>query len=88
MTNDNGKDKLLEVVYSPKLMSIVSIFPVDNPDAEFFERRNGAVTVNIAPLRREWAFGKIPRLILLYSRSLIMERSGKVDFDKKIIVFD
>lgn len=88
MTNDNGKDKLLEVVYSPKLMSIVSIFPVDNPDAEFFERRNGAVTVNIAPLRREWAYGKIPRLILLYSRSLIMERSEKVDFDKKTIVFD
>ena len=69
-------------------MSIVSIFPVDNPDAEFFERRNGAVTVNIAPLRREWAYGKIPRLILLYSRSLIMERSEKVDFDKKTIVFD
>lgn len=88
MTNNNSKDKLLEVVYSPKLMSIVSIFPVDNPDAEFFERRNGAVTVNIAPLRREWAYGKIPRLILLYSRSLIMERSEKVDFDKKTIVFD
>ena len=88
MSNDSGKDKLLEVVYSPKLMSIVSIFPVDNPDAEFFERRNGAVTVNIAPLRREWAYGKIPRLILLYSRSLIMERSEKVDFNKKTIVFD
>lgn len=88
MSNDSGKDKLLEVVYSPKLMSIVSIFPVDNPDVEFFERRNGAVTVNIAPLRREWAYGKIPRLILLYSRSLIMERSEKVDFDKKTIVFD
>lgn len=78
MSNDSGKDKLLEVVYSPKLMSIVSIFPVDNPDVEFFERRNGAVTVNIAPLRREWAYGKIPRLILLYSRSLIMERSEKL----------
>lgn len=88
MSNNSGKDKLLEVVYSPKLMSIVSIFPVDNPDAEFFERRNGMVTVNIAPLRREWAYGKIPRLILLYSRSLIMERSEKVDFDKKTIVFD
>lgn len=88
MSNDSGKDKLLEVVYSPKLMSIVSIFPVDNPDVEFFERRNGAVTVNIAPLRREWAYGKIPRLILLYSRSLIMEQSEKVDFDKKTIVFD
>lgn len=88
MSNDSGKDKLLEVVYSPKLMSIVSIFPVDNPDVEFLERRNGAVTVNIAPLRREWAYGKIPRLILLYSRSLIMEQSEKVDFDKKTIVFD
>ena len=88
MSNDSGKDKLLEVVYSPKLMSIVSIFPVDNPDVEFLERRNGAVTVNIAPLRREWAYGKIPRLILLYSRSLIMEQSEKVDLDKKTIVFD
>lgn len=88
MSNDSGKDKLLEVVYSPKLMSIVSIFPVDNPDVEFFERRNGAVTVNIAPLRREWAYGKIPRLILLYLSSLIMERSEKVDFDKKTIVFN
>ena len=88
MSNDSGKDKLLEVVYSPKLMSIVSIFPADNPDVEFLERRNGAVTVNIAPLRREWAYGKIPRLILLYSRSLIMEQSEKVDFDKKTIVFD
>lgn len=83
-----GSDKLLEITYSPKLMSIVSIFPAEKPKTSYIERRNGSVSVNVAPAFDRWAYGKIPRLVLLYSCSLIMQHSQLVDFETRTIVFD
>lgn len=88
MIDNSNEDHLLKVADNLKLIPVVGVFPIENTGAEFFEKRNGMVTVNIAPVRGKWAYGKIPRLILLYLRSLIMERSEKVDFEKKIIVFN
>lgn len=83
-----GSDKLLEITYSPKLMSIVSIFPAEKPKTSYIERRNGSVSVNVAPAFDRWTYGKIPRLVLLYSCSLIMQHSQLVDFETRTIVFD
>lgn len=88
MIYNSSEDKLLKFAYNLKLIPIVDIFPIVNTGTEFLEKRSGTVTVNIAPARGKWAYGKIPRLILLYLRSLIIERSEKVDFDKKTIVFN
>lgn len=88
MIYNSGEDKLLKFAYNLKLIPIVDVFPIVNTGTEFLEKRSGTVTINIAPARGKWAYGKIPRLILLYLRSLIIERSEKVDFDKKTIVFN
>lgn len=88
MIDNSNEDYLLKVADNLKLIPIAGVFPIENTGAEFFEKRNGTVTVNIAPERGKWAYGKIPRLILLYLSSLIMGRSEKVDFDKKTIVFN
>lgn len=88
MIDNSNEDHLLKVADNLKLIPVVGVFPIENTGAEFFEKRNGMVTVNIAPVRGKWAYGKIPRLILLYLRSLITERSEKVDFDNKTIVFN
>lgn len=88
MIDNSNEGYLLKVADNLKLIPIAGVFPIENTGAEFFEKRNGTVTVNIAPERGKWAYGKIPRLILLYLSSLIMERSEKVDFDKKTIVFN
>lgn len=88
MIDNSNEGYLLKVADNLKLIPIAGVFPIENTGAEFFEKRNGTVTVNIAPERGKWAYGKIPRLILLYLSSLIMGRSEKVDFDKKTIVFN
>lgn len=85
-TPDSGKKS---IAYSPKLMSQVAIFPLQNPGgAHFVERSNGCISVATMPSRWGWTYGRIPRLFLIYVRSLIQTNSDKIDTEKRIVKID
>lgn len=85
-TPDDGKKS---IAYSPKLMSQVAMFPLQNPeDARFVERTNGSLSIATMPSRWGWAYGRIPRLFLIYVRSLIQADSDKIDIEKRAVRID
>lgn len=85
-TPNNGEKS---IAYSPRLMSQVAIFPLQNPgDARFVERSNGCVSVATMPSRWGWAYGRIPRLFLIYVRSLIQTNSDKIDMERRTVRID
>lgn len=85
-TPDSGKKS---ITYSPKLMSQVAVFPLKNPEgARFVERTNGSISVATVPSRWGWAYGRIPRLFLIYVRSLVQTGSDKIDIEKRIVKID
>lgn len=77
------------VSYSPSLMSQIAMFPLKDPgDVRYVERTNGCVSVAVMQSMYGWAYGKIPRLFLIYVRSLVQAKSDRVDFEKRKIWLD
>lgn len=52
MIDNSNEGYLLKVADNLKLIPIAGVFPIENTGAEFFEKRNGTVTV-ILPRKEE-----------------------------------
>lgn len=63
------------ITYAATLSSVVSLLPVEEPDVPYLNRSNGIVSITTTPRKGQWAYGKIPRLFLLYAQTLIKEVS-------------
>lgn len=73
------------ITYAATLSSVVSLLPVEEPDVPYLNRSNGIVSITTTPRKGQWAYGKIPRLFLLYAQTLIKEVSPMVDFENRTI---
>ena len=82
--NSNNKP----ITYTATLSSVVSLLPVEKPDVPYLHRSNGIVSITTTPRKGQWAYGKVPRLFLLYAQTLIKEGSLMVDFENKTIHLD
>lgn len=76
------------ITYAATLSSVVSLLPVEEPDVPYLNRSNGIVSITTTPRKGQWAYGKIPRLFLLYAQTLIKEVSPMVDFENRTIHLD
>lgn len=76
------------ITYAATLSSVVSLLPVEEPDVPYLNRSNGIVSITTTPRKGQWAYGKIPRLFLLYAQTLIKEGSPMVDFENRTIHLD
>ena len=79
------------VSYSPSLMACVSILPLRDyaTDVTSIVRRNGRVTLTVKPGKDDkWAYGKIPRLFILYLQTLITTHSDSVDPETRTVLID
>lgn len=86
MSNDTLAVNKKDISYSPSLMSQIAMFPLKNPgDVRFMERTNGCVSVAVMQSMWGWTYGKIPRLFLIYVRSLVQTGSDKVDMEHHIL---
>lgn len=89
MSNDTPAVNKKDISYSPSLMSQIAMFPLKNPgDVRFVERTNGCVSVAVMQSMWGWTYGKIPRLFLIYTRSLVQTGSDKVDMEHHIVKID
>lgn len=89
MSNDTLAVNKKDISYSPSLMSQIAMFPLKNPgDVRFMERTNGCVSVAVMQSMWGWTYGKIPRLFLIYVRSLVQTGSDKVDMEHHIVKID
>lgn len=84
ITNPSNKP----ITYTATLSSVVSLLPVEKPDIPYLHRSNGIVSITTTPRKGQWAYGKVPRLFLLYAQTLIKENSPMVDFENKTIHLD
>lgn len=66
--------------YAPSAMSQLSFFPTRKPDANYIKKTNGRSAIIITPTEGKWAYGSVPRLFLLYIRTLIKNKDPRVDF--------
>lgn len=73
------------ITYAATLSSVVSLLPVEEPDVPYLNRSNGIVSITTTPRKGQWAYGKIPRLFLLYAQTLIKDGSPMVDFENRTI---
>ena len=89
MSNDTPAVNKKDISYSPSLMSQIAMFPLKNPgDVRFVEGTNGCVSVAVMQSMWGWTYGKIPRLFLIYTRSLVQTGSDKVDMEHHIVKID
>lgn len=89
MSNNTPAVNKKDISYSPSLMSQIAMFPLKNPgDVRFVERTNGCVSVAVMQSMWGWTYGKIPRLFLIYTRSLVQTGSDKVDMEHHIVKID
>lgn len=89
MSNDTPAVNKKDISYPPSLMSQIAMFPLKNPgDVRFVERTNGCVSVAVMQSMWGWTYGKIPRLFLIYTRSLVQTGSDKVDMEHHIVKID
>ena len=76
------------ISYAATLSSVVSLLPVRKPDTSCIHRTNGIVSITTTPRNGQWAYGKIPRMFLLYVQTLIKEKSSMVDVAHKTVHLD
>lgn len=89
MTNNTPTVNNKDISYSPSFMSQIAMFPIKNPgDERFVERTNGQVSVAVMQSIWGWTYGKMPRLFLIYVRSLVQTKSDKVDMENHIVKLD
>lgn len=89
MSNDTPAANKKDISYSPSFMSQIAMFPLKNPgDVRFVERTNGCMSVAVMQSMWGWTYGKIPRLFLIYVRSLVQTKSDKVDMENRIVKLD
>lgn len=88
MEKDTVKTEGTEITYATTLSSVVSLLPINKPDTPYIYRTNGIVTVTTTPNKGQWAYGKIPRLFLLYVQTLIKQKSPMVDFERRTVRID
>lgn len=89
MTDNTPTINNKDISYSPSFMSQIAMFPIKNPGNErFVERTNGQVSVAVMQSMWGWTYGKIPRLFLIYVRSLVQTKSDKVDMENHIVKLD
>lgn len=84
ITNPGNK----AISYATTLSSVVSLLPVRKPDTPCIHRTNGIVSITTTPRNGQWAYGKIPRMFLLYVQTLIRENSPMVDAANKTVHLD
>lgn len=84
ITNPGNK----AISYAATLSSVVSLLPVRKPDTPCIHRTNGIVSITTTPRNGQWAYGKIPRMFLLYVQTLIRENSPMVDAANKTVHLD
>lgn len=78
-------------VFAPAMMSAASLIPVRKfkRHVSSIVRNNGRYELVIKPGRDdEWAYGKIPRLIIIYIQTLIARRDPQVDFETRTVSID
>lgn len=89
MTDNTPTVNNKDISYSPSFMSQIAMFPIKNPgDERFVERTNGQVSVAVMQSMWGWTYGKMPRLFLIYVRSLVQTKSDKVDMEKHVVKLD
>lgn len=76
------------ISYAATLSSVVSLLPVRKPDTPCIYRTNGIVSITTTPRNGQWAYGKIPRMFLIYMQTLIRENSPMVDVEKRTVRLD
>lgn len=87
MGNDTPRKQVVaepasNVSYSPSLMACVSLLPIHDYQNKVSSivRTNGRMTLTVKPGKDDlWAYGKIPRLFILYIQTLITTQSPNVD---------
>lgn len=84
ITNPGNK----AISYAATLSSVVSLLPVRKPGTPCIHRTNGIVSITTTPRNGQWAYGKIPRMFLLYVQTLIRENSPMVDAANKTVHLD
>lgn len=89
MYDDTPTPNKKAISYSPSFMSQIAMFPLKDPgNVRFMERTNGCVSVAVMQSMWGWTYGKIPRLFLIYVRSLVQTKSDKVDLENRIVKID
>lgn len=76
------------ISYAAPLSSVVSLLPIRKPDTPCIHRTNGIVSITTTPRDGQWAYGKIPRMFLLYMQTLVKEGSPMVDADTRTVRLD
>lgn len=84
ITNPDNK----AISYAATLSSVVSLLPIRKPNTPCIHRTNGIVSITTTPRNGQWAYGKIPRMFLLYVQTLIRENSPMVDAANKTVHLD
>lgn len=86
-----GQDKEnKEIGFSPAVMASVSFLPLNKVgDTRYITRTNGRTQLSISAGREgEWAYGRIPRLFILYIQTLITRHDPSVDTETRTIYID
>lgn len=71
--------------YAPSVMSQLSFFPARKPDVNYIKKTNGRSAIIITPTEGKWSYGSVPRLFLLYIRTLIKNKDSRVDFESMTV---
>lgn len=79
-----------EIAFSPSIMAAVSFLPVNKVrETNYVTRTNGRMSITVSAGRDgEWAYGKIPRLFILYIQTLITRHDPCVDEKTRTVYID
>lgn len=88
MTKDITYLNKKAISYAATLSSVVSLLPIRKPNTPCIHRTNGIVSITTTPQNGRWAYGKIPRMFLIYMQTLVRESSPMVDAENRTVRLD